>query len=248
MDSHGLYDPHDAPHDSRWYPYTREALQLALCIESCKQINELQPVLQPGGVTPRRLTLLVTPLCNLIEHVLKLTNLLQPADRSLWREFDRVSFRETPRALKKAKTGTLRTIRNKRAAHTDADGLSQRHVPPSTARVILPPLAQAACQLLLCTQHEAVFGYYRLHDPSKPYEVEFYVQYPLASTFLVDERGVPIQLLHGHLEVDPRHELTSVIHETISFYNRLAPEASLPEIAMLPYEGTRGVPTEVRLL
>ena len=246
---HGLYDPHDAPQDSRWYPHTTAAVHLALCIESCKQINELQAVFVGNGrITPRRLTLLVTPLYNLVEHVLKLTGLLHDADRTMWREFDRESFKETTRALKKAKNGVLRTIRNKRSAHTDVDGLSSSAVPASTSRAILIPLAQAACQLLLCLQHEAVFGYYRLHDPAKPYEVEFFIQYPIASTFRVDDTGRPVELLSTHLEADPRQELGAVVRETIGFYNSLAKEASLPEVLLVPYDKPRGVPNKVRLL
>lgn len=249
MKSHGIYDPHDAPHDSRWYPYTKPAVHLALCIESCKQVNELQSLfVGQERITPRRLTILATPLYNLIEHVLKLTNLLHDADRSVWRELDRTSFRETGRALKKAKNGDLRTIRNKRSAHTDADGLSVNGAPASTAKTILIPLAQAACQLLLCLQHEAVFGYYRLHDPLKAYEVEFFIQYPAASTFRVDENGRPVELLSAHLEADPRQELGAVVRETIGFYNRLAKEASLPEVVLIPYDKPRGAPEEVRLL
>ena len=98
--SHGLYDPHHAPHDSRWYPYTKPALHLALCIESCKQINELRSLfVGVERVTPRRLTMLATPLYNPVEHVLKLTVLLHDADRSGWREFGRKSFKETTRLV-----------------------------------------------------------------------------------------------------------------------------------------------------
>src|SRR3954463_55933 len=88
----GLYDPHDAPEDSRWYPNTSASVQLALCLESCKQINEFRSVLGKGKVSPRRLTLLATPTVNLVKHVLAIAEELERADRSHWPERDRRSF------------------------------------------------------------------------------------------------------------------------------------------------------------
>lgn len=61
LHSHGLADPHE-PENRGWLPMNAPARELVLCIESCKQINELCGVFMFGPPTPRQLTLLTTPL------------------------------------------------------------------------------------------------------------------------------------------------------------------------------------------
>ncbi len=224
---HGLHDPHDASKQDGWYPITSEAMQLALCVESCKQINAMRPMLMDGGVPPRNLTVLATPVLNLVENVLRLRNELWKADRSDWPEADRKNFENKPRSLQRAAAGPLRTIRNQRAGHTSAAAFAHGSVPASTPENILRPLGQAAFLLLLCLDHKTAFGYARQPNPTSKDEIEFYFQYPLASRFRLDKGGHPVELLGGHLEADPRHEQGELVCQTVKLYNALVGRDSL---------------------
>jgi hypothetical protein len=164
LQSHGLADPHE-PQNEGWLPLTQPARELMLCIESCKQVNELRPVFTFRQPTPRQLTLLVTPLCNLVENVLMLKGLLHDADRTAWPAHDLASFIHLGRSLKRANKGPLRKIRNMRAAHADPAGLASHAVPASNAENVLAYLGEAASLLLLCLNHERVFSYYRIPEP-----------------------------------------------------------------------------------
>lgn len=220
LESHGLADPHEE--NRGWSPMNAPARELALCIESCKQINELRRVFTFGQPTPRQLTLLVTPLCNLVEHVLILKGFLRDQDRSVWPARDVVAFKMLGKALKRANDGALRKIRNKRAAHADPKGLASGAVPPSNAENVLVALGQAASLLLLCLNHERVFWYYRYPEPADDTQVEVFGDYPLATTFRVDGDGRLCEILQMHMEADPRHVQNAVVRETITLYNNLA--------------------------
>lgn len=234
--SHGLADPHESENDG-WLPATDAARELSACIETCKQINELRGAFGSARPTARQLTTLATPLCSLIEHVLGLKRLLHAADRSSWPACDHASFTTLGRSLKHANKGALRKIRNMRSAHANPDGLRASSVPPSTAENILVYLGEAASLLLLCLNHERVFGYYRLPEPHDQSVVEIFYEYPAATTVRVGEDRRVREILQIHLEVDPRHAQNAVVRDTLALYNSLAVHfARLPLIRLESYD------------
>ena len=231
--SHGLADPHE-PENRGWSPMNQPANELALCVESCNQINELRGVFAFGQPTPRQLTLLVTPLCNLVEHVLILKGLLREQDRSFWPARDLEAFTSLGQSLKRANNGALRKIRNKRAAHADPRGLATGTVPPSNAGNVLAVLGEAAWLLLLCLNHERVFWYYRYPEPTNDTQVEIFGE--VATTFRLDGNRRPCEILQMHLEADPRHDQNAVVRETITLYNNLA--VGFTELPMIGIRAT----------
>jgi hypothetical protein len=235
LHSHGFADPHE-PQNVGWLPLTQPARELALCIESCKQINELRGAFTFGQPTPRQLTLLTTPLCNLVERVLILKGLLRDEDRTAWPVRDLDSFNQFGRSLKRANKGPLRKIRNMRAAHADPKGIASGAVPASSAENVLAYLGDAASLLLLCLNHERVFHYYRMPEQNDENVVECFVQYPAATTFRIDANRRPCEILQAHIEADPRHAQNAVVCETITLYNNLAVcFPKLPRIGIQSY-------------
>ena len=79
--------------------------------------------------------------------------------------------------------------------------------------------------MILALNHDATFGYYRVPDLSKPREIQVMIEYPLASTMLLDERGMPVVAFEFRVAADPRHESHAVLSETIDLYNRVAAHA-----------------------
>jgi hypothetical protein len=233
LKSHGLSDPHE-PENRGWSPMNAPANELALCVESCKQINELRGIFTYGQPTPRQLTLLVTPLCNLVDRVLILKGLLRDQDRSAWPSQDIAAFKSLGKSLKRANNGALRRIRNKRAAHADPRGLPIGTVPPSNAENVLAVLGQAAWLLLLCLNHARVFWYYRYPEPTDDTQVEVFGE--VATTFRLDANRRPCKILQMHLEADPRLDQSAVVRETIDLYNNLAAGFShIPMIGIQSY-------------
>jgi hypothetical protein len=235
LHSHGLADPHELANDG-WLPATDAARELSACIETCKQINEMRGAFGAARPTPRQLTVLATPLCSLVEHVLALKRLLHDADRSVWPAGDLATFSTLGRSLKRANKGSLRKIRNMRSAHANPQGLRASSIPPSTAENVLVYVGEAASLLLLCLNHERVFGYYRMPEPGDDSIVEIFNEYPAATTVRVgDDRRVR-EILQIHIEADPRHAQNAVVRETLALYNQLVIYfAGLPSIRLESY-------------
>lgn len=232
LHSHGQADPHE-PNIHGWLPFTVPARELILCVEVCKQINEVCAAFD-GRPTPRQLTMLATPLYSLVEHVLTLKGLLHDVDRSAWPARDLASFTALGRSLKRANKGALRKIRNMRSAHADPQGLRASAVPPSTGENVLVFLGEAASLLLLCLNHERVFSYYRLPEPADDKIVEIFCEYPAATSFRVGDDRRPREILQIHIEADPRHAQAAVVRETLAIYDSLA--STLPRLPLVRVE------------
>src|SRR5207244_2699625 len=104
----GLYDPHDAPQDSRWTAFNAEAAELGCCLEACKQVIEICRLIGNRRQTNRRYTLMATPVYSLAEHTIKLHRLLGPKDRSKWPQNDQEHFTRVARSLRKRLRGPLK--------------------------------------------------------------------------------------------------------------------------------------------
>jgi hypothetical protein len=217
----GLYDPHDAPAHSNWCPFNPEAAELASCVEACKQALALQPIFGRGA-SDRAWTLLATPVLSLGEHTLPLRHKVARQDRSTWPPSDREAFKSFPRHLER-QLQRLRPLRNKLGAHCDSDALRPGGVSDaSPVDLVLPPLGTALSLVILALNHKATFGYYRLPDPSKPFEVQITVEYPIATLLQVGSDGRPVRVLAFGLSADPRREAAEVVRKAIEFHNELA--------------------------
>ena len=217
-----LFDPHDAPENNRWTPFNREARELASCVEACKHVLELRPLLTERP-SARTYALLTTPVFSLVEHVVALQRVLGQRDRRDWPARDRENFTRLGRSLRKLVRGQLKKLRDKRSAHHDHDALRPgSDVPAAKADVVLPPLGHALLLLMLALNHDATFGYYRFPDASKPREMQVTIEYPIATTLLLDEHSVPFVVAACHLVTDPRREIDVVVQAAVALYNHMA--------------------------
>jgi hypothetical protein len=228
-----LFDPHDAPEHTRWIPFNAEARELGACIEACKQILELRPLLL---VMPSRRTyaMLTTPVLSLVEHAVALHKFLGKLNHQHWPEHDLQNFTGTARKLRKQNDGPLPRLRNKLGAHHDVDALHpSSEVPHATAGLVLLPLGNALLYLILALNHEATFAYYRRPDLSRPQEIQVIVEYPLATTLVLDPDGLPVAAVEFRMATDPRHESSGIVKAAIELYNEAArkTESDVPLIA-----------------
>ena len=234
----GLYDPTDAPHDSAWLPYNQAAAELGCCVEACKQIVTMSPLFATAPHARRAYTMLATPVLSLAEHTATLYRLVGQLDRSAWPKHDRENLKLAARSLKKQISGPLRLLRNQLSAHQDSEAMvPSSKAPRPTADVVLPALSHALTVLILLHNHRDVFAYYRLPDRSKVDEIQIFVQYPLATLFRVDDRGVPVAIIEVRMAADPRHETSAAVRAAIATYNSIASssDAAFPCIDLIDH-------------
>jgi hypothetical protein len=217
-----LFDAIDANGESHWVPFNDEAAELACCLEACKQILNLRSIFSDKE-NSRSYTLLTTPAWNLIEHSLALHKLLGQKDRSSWLEKDAKGFIEIARSLRKKASGPFKKIRNQRSAHNDPRALHPASKTPlASAELVLPPFKEALYILILSLNHGATFAYCRYPDPNKKDEIQVMFEYPLATLMHLDSEGRMDKIIEIRIAADQRHEASSIVQDTIVFYNWLA--------------------------
>jgi hypothetical protein len=229
----------------RWLPGNNHTRQLVLGAEACRDVLFYLNQFLESKTRRRAMNRMAVPICSLIDVVVKLladTNSEQSRHirESTWPRGDRDTYQILARRLKRMKDrGPVRRVRNKLAAHLDADVFVEKS-PQLKPEDILSPLGDCVVLLMLSMNYSSEwFSWIRpvgILEDGKHLAVETMYSYPLCIRWITDMEGHVKDIGSMVIAADPRHELQKQFMETVASYNCMvkAVNSALPTIYTFP--------------
>ncbi|MBM5573011.1 hypothetical protein GM173_15675 [Deefgea chitinilytica] len=239
----GIFDLLDAdPTVSSWMPNDDRTSKLVLAVEACRDVTFYSERLVDLKTRRRAMRGVTVPVCKLMDVtadlVSGLNDKLSRDARTQWPNADQKTYHGVAKRLKKTRLqGPVRWVRNKIAAHLDAEAFTA-----GTEYLKLDDVLGAFgdCVVLLTLSMNypsSWFSWIRglgTSPDGQQHIVETMFEYPLCIRWITDSDGHPIALSNAMLAEDPMHELQAQIVEAVNGYNELVrvTNTQLPFIAM----------------
>jgi len=229
----------------RWLPGNDHTKQLVLGMEACRDVLFYLNQFMDSRTRKRAMNRMAVPICTLMDIVVRLLTITnneksRTVRESSWPSSDRDTYLTVARRLKKMKNyKSIRRVRNKLAAHLDADVFVERTLQLKPDDV-LAPLGDCVVLLTLSINYPSEwFCWIRpvgILEDRKHLAVETMYSYPLCVRWITDLEGHVKDFDSMIFAADPRHELQEPIMETVASYNNMvkAVKSELPPIYTIP--------------
>jgi hypothetical protein len=225
----------------KWQPGNARTQQLILGMEACRDVLfYLNQYLEPK-TRKRAMNRMTVPICSLIDVVrqlLAVTNDQQSRNirESSWPIIDYDTYKISTKRLKKINgRSPVRSVRNKFAAHLDANIFAEKTLSLKPDDILVP-FGDCIVLLMLSINYPSEwFQWIRpigIYNDKKHLAIETIHSYPICVRWITDLEGHAQDVESIVLAADPRHELQEQIIETISNYNSMieAVNSKLPPI------------------
>ncbi|WP_374419486.1 hypothetical protein [Chromobacterium sp.] len=235
---------------SRWTPNDDRTGMLVLAAEACRDVAFYSERLIDSKTRQRAMRGVTVPVCKLMDVtallVSKMNDEKSRDNRAQWQNADQKTYHEVAKRLRKKRLqGPVRWVRNKIAAHLDAEAFTA-----GTDYLKLDDILGAFgdCVILLTLSMNypsSWFSWIRSLGASpdgQHHIVETMFEYPICVRWLTDLDGRPIASGQTTLAEDPRHELQFQMFEATNAYNELVSKTNteLPFIFMKPMSDATG--------
>lgn len=239
----------------RWLPGNDHTRQLVLGMEACRDVLFYLNQFMDSRSRKRAMNRMAVPICTLMDIVVRLLAITnneksRTVRDSSWPSSDRDTYLTVSRRLRKIKNyKSIRRVRNKLAAHLDADVFVERvlQLKPDD---VLAPLGDCVVLLMLSINYPSEwFCWIRpvgILEDRKHLTVETMYSYPLCVRWITDLEGHVKDFDSMMFAADPRHELQEPIMEAVASYNSMvrAVNSELPPIYTIPtkdlFKGRQG--------
>lgn len=243
----GLYAPGivdilgDEGISARWLPGNDHTRHLVLGTEACRDVLFYLNQFMDPRTRKRAMHRMAVPICTLMDIVLRLLAITnneksRSVRESSWPSSDRDTYLTVGRRLRKMKNyKSIRRVRNKLAAHLDADVFVEKALQLKPDDV-LAPLGDCIVLLMLSINYPSEwFCWIRpvgILEDRKHVVVETMYSYPLCVRWIADLEGHVKDFDSMMFAADPRHELQAPIMEVVASYNDMtrAVNSELPPI------------------
>ncbi|MBN3003459.1 hypothetical protein JW897_06885 [Chromobacterium alkanivorans] len=226
----GIVDLLDTDHTiSRWVPNDDRTGMLVLAAEACRDVLFYSERLIDSKTRRRAMRGVTVPVCKLMDVTALLISRMNDKTsrdaRAQWPNTDQKTYHEVAKHLKKKRLqGPVRWVRNKIAAHLDAEAFTA-----GTDYLKLDDILGAFgdCVILLTLSMNypsSWFSWIRALGTSpdgQQHIVETMFEYPICVRWITDLDGHPIALSKVILAEDPRHGLQAQMSEALNAYNEL---------------------------
>jgi hypothetical protein len=95
------------------------------------------------------------------------------------------------------------------------------------------PLGLSLCVLRLLLRHDRTFVWTRYPDPENESDLQFFFEYPLATTFQVDEDGQVRSIKDFWAVADPRNDAAEQLLATARIHNALCQQTRPNSILLI---------------